>query len=563
MAAESLKGRRVAIYARFSSEKQSETSIDDQVRRCRDFVQREGGSVDPQFVFTDYAASGASLTRSGFEAMMALTNGAKPAVDVIVAEDLSRVTRDLADGAMLFRRLQFQGVKLLGVADGVDTSAKHAKLTYTVKNLVADVYLDDLRDKTLRGLEGRHHANLSTGNPPYGYRSVALGGWQDEHAGRRIEVDPEKAEVVRRVFAMYLDGRSLNAIARALHREGVPPPRANTRHRRKGWVDATIRVFLHNEKYAGIWRYKERQWVRVPGENRRVPRLREASEVLEQIRPDLRIVDAETWRATLARLAATRARFTRNPDGTPKGRAVIGKQTRYLLSGLLFCGACGAPMIIHGGTTSPIYRCPDYSKRRTCTNSLAVKEQIVRTKILAALHDRLFSADGIAYARRRIAERLGGWVRERNSEISERRGRLERTEARIAGLIQFIADGDHSSYVRSTLADLEAQARAEKAEIAAIERESATPMRLPSPAELERLVVDIEARIAQDPIAGRAHLRRLLKDGRIVLEPQTDGVYLARAEALPAVLFEPKTENRRPGEFPGAAMSRQSSGGVI
>src|SRR3954452_21876757 len=132
MAAGSLKNSRVAIYARFSSEKQSETSIDDQVRRCREFVQRDGGSVDPSYVFTDYATSGASLARSGFEAMMALTKGTPPAIDVLVAEDLSRITRDLADGAMLFRRLQFLGVKLIGVADGVDTSAKNAKLTYTV-----------------------------------------------------------------------------------------------------------------------------------------------------------------------------------------------------------------------------------------------------------------------------------------------------------------------------------------------------------------------------------------------------------------------------------------------
>jgi hypothetical protein len=231
-------------------------------------------------------------------------------------------------------------------------------------------------------------------------------------------------------------------------------------------------------------------------------------------------------------------------------------------------------MIIHGSTTSPIYRCPDYSKRRTCTNSLAVKEQIARTKILAALHDRLFSPEEIAYSRKRIAEWLGEWARGRNAEITERRKRLERTEARIAGLIQFIGDGDHSSYVRSTLLDLEAQAKAEKAEIASIEREASAPIRLPSPAELERFVVDIEARIAQDPLAGREHLRRLLKDGRIVLEPQPDGVYLARTHALPAVLFAGSgalggrpagggPETRRSGELPGAAMSRLSSGGVI
>ena len=189
---------------------------------------------------------------------------------------------------------------------------------------------------------------------------------------------------------------------------------------------------------------------------------------------------------------------------------------------------------------------------------------------------RLFSADGIAYARKRIAERLGKWARERNAEITERRQRLARTEARIGGLVQFISDGDHSSYVRSTLVDLEAQAKAESQEIAAILREAADPIRLPSPAELERLVLDIEGRIAQDPVAGREHLRRLLKDGRIVLEPQADGVYLARTEALPMVLFAasgtlgplgalagPKTENRRSRGIPGAAMSRLSSGGPL
>jgi site-specific DNA recombinase len=111
--AEALRGKRVAIYARFSSDKQSDTSIADQVRRCQQFVEREGGTVDPSCVFTDYATSGASLARAGFEAMMALTSATPPAIDVIVAEDLSRITRDLADGALLFKRLQYLGVKLL------------------------------------------------------------------------------------------------------------------------------------------------------------------------------------------------------------------------------------------------------------------------------------------------------------------------------------------------------------------------------------------------------------------------------------------------------------------
>ena len=60
----------VAIYARFSSEMQNERSIDDQVRRCREFITQQGGRGEDAKVFADYAVSGASLDRPGFEALM-------------------------------------------------------------------------------------------------------------------------------------------------------------------------------------------------------------------------------------------------------------------------------------------------------------------------------------------------------------------------------------------------------------------------------------------------------------------------------------------------------------
>ena len=82
-------------------------------------------------------------------------------LEAIVTEDLSRITRDFADAAFIFKRLQYASIPLLGVADGIDTSARGAKLSFTVKSLVADLYLDDLRDKTLRGLEGRALAGFA------------------------------------------------------------------------------------------------------------------------------------------------------------------------------------------------------------------------------------------------------------------------------------------------------------------------------------------------------------------------------------------------------------------
>jgi site-specific DNA recombinase len=156
MAMRSLSGMNVAIYARYSSDLQRPASIDDQVRRCSEYVEERGGRVAPELVFSDAAKSGASLLRNGFEQLMRLVRQRPRGVDAIVVEDMSRVTRDLADASHLFRELRYLDVPLVGVADGVDTSGKEAKVTFTVKSLLSDMYLDGLSDKTRRGSRAEH-----------------------------------------------------------------------------------------------------------------------------------------------------------------------------------------------------------------------------------------------------------------------------------------------------------------------------------------------------------------------------------------------------------------------
>jgi len=196
----SFLGSNVAIYARYSSDLQRPASIDDQVRRCSAFIVDRGGTVSSELVFSDAAKSGASLARSGFDQLMALVRRRPRGIDAIVVEDMSRVTRDLADATQLFRELRYLDVPLIGVADGVDTSGKEAKVTFTVKSLLSDLYLDELADKTRRGLEGRALAGYSTGGLPLGYRSVPERDQYDRVIGHRIEIDTDTAAVVRRIF---------------------------------------------------------------------------------------------------------------------------------------------------------------------------------------------------------------------------------------------------------------------------------------------------------------------------------------------------------------------------
>ncbi len=559
-----LKGQRVAIYARYSSDNQREASIDDQVRRCRDHLERAGGSVVPDLVFADYALSGSSLQRPAFEKMMTLVEAKRRDVDAIVTEDLSRITRDFADGAMVFKKLQYLGVPLLGIADGIDTSARGAKLSYTVKTLLADMYLDELRDKTLRGLEGRALRGFSTGALPIGYRSreekVARGGI----VGYAIEIDEAQAAVVRRVFDEYLARRSLSGIAALLNAEGVASPRASSPRRRKGWMDSTIRAILHNRSYVGEWFFKRREWRRVPGTNRRLPRLRAESEVLVLPRPHLRIIDDETWVAVEARLRSVRALFVKSPTEGRSGPSHAGRKTDYLLSTIIVCDRCGAPMMISGGVPERYYRCGDNHKRKTCPNALTVREGVARKAILAALRAQFLSPEGILYARRLIAEKLGEAERGASAKRREHEERLARTEARIHGLVAFIADGNRSDYVAQQLRDLEAHAAVEKQAITELRERAAKPISLPSPDEVIARVFALETHLMGDVLRGREALRALFSDGKIRLVPQPDGVYLARAELLPlALLLTPDVETPAPGVSRSGSKPARSCGGRI
>jgi DNA invertase Pin-like site-specific DNA recombinase len=112
-AAENLRGLRVAVYARFSSTNQREASIEDQLRRCTEFVEARGGTVRPEWTFVDRAMSGASLKRPGFEQLHALARA--KGIDAIVTEDTSRISREFADAAILFRELAYLEIALLGV----------------------------------------------------------------------------------------------------------------------------------------------------------------------------------------------------------------------------------------------------------------------------------------------------------------------------------------------------------------------------------------------------------------------------------------------------------------
>ena len=131
---------RCAIYARYSSENQRESSLADQARECREYASRNGWDVVE--VYSDAAISGSSDNRPGYQKM--LNDARAGRFDVVLAEALDRLSRRLADAAGLHDELSFLRVRLFTKDQGEIT-----KMHTAMMGMVAEQYIADLREKTI------------------------------------------------------------------------------------------------------------------------------------------------------------------------------------------------------------------------------------------------------------------------------------------------------------------------------------------------------------------------------------------------------------------------------
>ena len=183
--------QRACIYARYSSDLQSDASIEDQIRLCSDKASAEGWKLGN--CYTDAGISGASLMRPGIQSLLsAAMNGE---FDILIAEALDRLSRDQEDIAGIFKRMEFAGVKIITLSEG-EISTLHIGLKGTMNAM----FLKDLADKTRRGLRGRVEKGKSGGGLAYGYQVVKQFDANGEAIKGDREIDEVQADIIRRIF---------------------------------------------------------------------------------------------------------------------------------------------------------------------------------------------------------------------------------------------------------------------------------------------------------------------------------------------------------------------------
>jgi DNA invertase Pin-like site-specific DNA recombinase len=463
---------RVAAYARYSSDQQRDASLDDQLRNCRTYCVRMDWPAP--VTYTDAAMSGARNDRPGYLRLLADASR----FDVILVDDLTRLSRDSVEAQQAVRRLRFAGVRVIGVSDGLDTGRKGHKAEVGLRGLMGELYLDDLRDKTHRGLSGRALSGASAGGLPYGYRVTETGL-------RAIRED--QATVVRRIFADYLAGQSARAIAAELNREGVPSPRGATWAVSAIYGDAKRGIgILANPIYAGRQVWNRSQWVKHPDTGRRLRRERPPAEWITTDHPELAIIEPRTWQAVQDAIKR------RGHVGGNRGRA-----PRALLSGLLRCGECGGPVTMIDGHS---YGCATAKDRGTCGNRMRVKRTEADAEMVAGVRDAMLTEDAMQLWRAAIARA----TKAQAGDAGAARRRLAQAAQERDNIMAAIRQG---IITPTTRAALEAAERAVSGAEAALQQPAQI---LPDARARLRRIADTLADRARQVPAAREALRALI-----------------------------------------------------
>lgn len=212
--------------------------------------------------------------------------------DLMIAEAMDRLNRDLEATARLYKQLSYANIQLLTLTEG-----PISEIHVSIGGLMSELYLKNLADKTRRGLSGRIDAGKSAGGLSFGYDIVGGLNADGRPITGELRINLNEAHIVEAILRRFASGDGPRAIARDLNQRGIPGPGG------RKWGDTTIRGhakkgtgLINNELYIGRRIWNRSKWIKNPDTGRRVQRLNPPSDWKCREVPLLRIVEAATGR---------------------------------------------------------------------------------------------------------------------------------------------------------------------------------------------------------------------------------------------------------------------------
>ena len=350
---------RIAGYCRISVDEELDrdnTSIENQKAIISDFVEHKFPGAELIF-YEDRDRSGYTFEqREGYQAMRRELMAHR--LDILVIKDFSRFSRRNSRGLVELEDLRDAGVRIISIGDGIDFPNDDDWLKIQFQFLINEMPVTDTSKKVKSVIRRRQEDGKWICAAPYGYIV---------NKKQQFEVVPVEADIVRRIYRMYIDGWGYKKIANSLTDEGIPTPRMAERERKiaegedyrrsvkSAWSIATVQGILDNDFYIGTLRQGKYTRAKINGRDI----LRDEVEQIVIENHHQPIMDYRTFAAVRA-LREKRAKY--NYRGV--------KINENVYSGFLECGDCGAPMFaLSRRDLKPAYTCGTYHRRGTagCT----------------------------------------------------------------------------------------------------------------------------------------------------------------------------------------------------
>ena len=398
--------KAAVIYARYSSDSQSEQSIEGQVRVCKQFAEKNGLLIVGQYV--DRAMTGTNDNRLEFQKM--LKDSKKRQWSVVLVYKLDRFARNKYESVVNRKKLTDNGVELVSAMENIPDTPE-GKLFLAVIEGFNEYFSEDLKQKVNRGLRESWLKGNATGG-------AKIFGWDIKD--KKYVVNEYEAEIIREIFMKYAQGYKAVAIAEDLKTRGV------RRHNGKEIGIKFIYVLLHDRRYTGVVTHQGVEY--------------------KNIFPP--IISEKVWLQVSA--------INEENKIAPSRKKEIYD---YILSGKLICGKCKHRMSGESGTRRTgdlhyYYVCLSKRKKRTDCDCKAVKKHILEDYVIDATVTMLKNNETI----RKIAEKIVS-VHERLSRESEALKILEkrRSEANKAAenIVKAIEKGIITEFTKDRLNELQ------------------------------------------------------------------------------------------------------------
>lgn len=381
--------KRAVIYARYSSDKQTETSIEGQIAECQKYADANDMLIVKEYI--DRAKSATTDKRPGFQKMIADSDNGL--FDIILVYQLDRFARNRYDSGFYKKILADNGVRVLSVKEPI-TDDNTWIFTESMLDAFSEYFSQQLALKVSRGMyQNAEKCKYNGGTMTYGYKVDENGYYA---------LDEEKAPIVKEIFDRIADGETAISVCEDLNKRGIRTIRG------KPFGKNSLQNMLRNEKYRGVYQFGT---VRVP---EGIPRIVDDT-LFDQVQ------DA------LARRSHRRRPASEN----------------YLLTGKLYCGYCKKPMVgtsgtSRNGTTHRYYIC--YDAPDDCQKK-PVQKDFLETQVLKLCRNEITEE---------VKEAVLASVEQFNKEdnLSPEFLRLKKsiaeTEAKIEKLIDQVESGTGS-----------------------------------------------------------------------------------------------------------------------